>query len=462
MAELNPTMFRAYDLRGRVGEELNDFSVQIIAKAYGTMLRNRGITDAVAGHDSRESSEKFLKIFVKALASTGVNVIDLGMIMTPMMYSAQHHFKTKGGVMITASHNPNEWNGMKLALNYSYTTQTEEMKELYELTRRENFAAGEGKITKESFFEKYIGDLIGRIKLERKLKVVVNTGNGTAGVFVPRILREAGCEVVEHMTNLDRNFPRYYPNPTLIEMMEDTGSKVRESDADIGIAIDGDGDRVGVTDEKGQTIWPDRWLILLARQTLQRFPGSKIIFDVPCSQALVEDIRDHGGIPIMWKTGHSFIKSKRAEENAALAGEKSGHVFFGPPQYYGFDDASFTTLKLLEYLSSQEKSFSEIISETPFYVISPTIHAPCPDEVKYQVMAKVVQEFKKDFSDVIDIDGAKVIFADGWGLVRASSNLPVLVLRFEAKSEKRVKEIENIFRERLAKYPEISKEWRNG
>jgi phosphomannomutase/phosphoglucomutase len=205
-------------------------------------------------------------------------------------------------------------------------------------------------------------------------------------------------------------------------------------------------------------------LILLARQTLQKVPGAKIIFDVPCSQALIEDIEAHGGIPIMWKSGHSFIKAKRTEEKAPLAGEKSGHVFFGPPEYYGFDDGCFTALKLLEYISNQQKSFSEIISETPFYVISPTIHVPCPDEVKYQVLEKLVEEFKKDFKDskVIDIDGARVIFDDGWGVVRASSNLPVLVLRFEAKSEKRLKEIENIFRERLAKYPEISRDWRNG
>jgi phosphomannomutase/phosphoglucomutase len=464
MANLKPNMFRAYDLRGLVGEELNEFSVEIIAKAFGTMLIKRGINTAVLGHDSRKSSEEFRNIFAKALASTGVNVIDLGMVITPMMYSAQYHFKTKGGAMITASHNPNEYNGLKLGLDYSYTTQSEEMRELHELTKTENFARGEGKITKEEFFETYVKDLLGRIKLGRKLKVVVNTGNGTAGAFVPKILREAGCEVVEHLTNLDPTFPKYYPNPTLVEMMEDTDTKVRESGADIGLAFDGDGDRLGITDENGKTIWPDRWLILLARQTLKKVPGGKIVFDVPCSQALIEDIEAHGGVPVMWKTGHSFIKAKRAEEKAPLAGEKSGHVFFGPPEYYGFDDGCFTALKLLEYISNQQKSFSEIISQTPFYVISPTIHAPCPDEVKYQVLAKIVEEFKKDFKDskVIDIDGARVIFDDGWGIVRASSNLPVLVLRFEAKTEERMKEIENLFRERLAKYPEISQEWRNG
>lgn len=456
-------MFREYDLRGRVNnEELNTKSVEIIAKAYGTMLGKRKITAAVLGYDYRECSQKFRDAFVTGLTSTGVGIIDLGMILTPIMYSAQYYYKTSGGVMITASHNPNEWSGFKLALGLSHTLTPPEMKELYELTVSEKFTQGKGKVRKESYNKCYEDDIIKRIKLSRPLKIVINTGNGTAGPIVPKILKRAGCEVLELMTDLNWNFPRYYPNPSLVEMMEDTGKMVKETKADLGIAIDGDGDRLGVTDEKGETIWPDRYLILLARQVLERNPGAKIIFDVKCSQALEEDITKRGGKPIMWITGHSYIKAKLWEENAPLAGEMSGHIFFGKPIYYGFDDAVFAGLKLLEYLSTQNLPFSKIIAGTPYYVSSPTLHAPCADEIKYQVVEKLTKEFKDEGYEVIDINGARVKFGDGWGLVRASSNLPVLVLRFEAKTKERLEEIIRIFKEKFTRYPEIGKEWKSG
>lgn len=463
MANLEKTMFREYDLRGRVSdEELNPKTVRIIGEAYGTMLRIRNIGQAVLGYDYREYSEKFRDPFVSGLTSTGVNVIDLGMILTPMMYQAQYYYKTKGGVIITASHNPNNWSGFKLALNYSHTLVPQEMRELYELTVSEKFSRGKGTVQKKSFDNAYKDDLLKRVKILRPLKVVLNTGNGTAGFIVPKILRDAGVEVFELLTNLDWSFPRYFPNPSLVEMMEDTGKEVKKVGADIGIAIDGDGDRLGVTDEKGETIWPDRYMILLTRQVIEKNPGAKIIFDVKCSQALEEEIANHGGKPMMWITGHSYIKAKLWEENAPLAGEMSGHIFYGKPLYYGFDDAVFAGLKLLEYLSSQNLTFSQIISKTPYYVSSPTLHAPCSDEVKYEVVEKLTKEFKDEGYEVIDINGARVKFGDGWGLVRASSNLPVLVLRFEAKTKERLEEIMKVFRDKFAKYPEIGKEWKSG
>lgn len=463
MANLKKTMFREYDLRGRVSEdELNEVSVEIIAKAYGTMLRRRDISDAVLGYDFRECSERFHQVFIRGLLSTGINIIDLGMILTPMMYSAQYHYQARGGVMITASHNPNEWSGFKLALGFSHTLVPKEMRQLYELTQSEDFSHGDGSLKTENFLPFYTKDLLSRVKIARPLKMVLNAGNGTAGAIVPKILQAAGCNVIELHTNLDWNFPHYFPNPSLVEMMEETGKKVVEEGADIGLAIDGDGDRLGATDEKGSNIFPDRYLILLARQVLEKIPGAKIIFDVKSTQALEDDVRAHGGVPIMWITGHSYIKAKLWEENAPLAGENSGHIFFGKPFYFGFDDAIFTALKLLEYLAQQEMPFSQIMAQTPSYIASPTLHADCADEVKYQVIEKLTQEFKDGSYEVIDINGARVKFADGWGLVRASSNLPVLVLRFEAKTQEKLEEIQKIFREKLDKYPEIGKEWHPG
>lgn len=456
-------MFREYDLRGRVSpDELNEKSVEIIARAYGTMLRKRNISEAVLGYDYRECSLGFHDAFICGLTSTGVNILDLGLILTPMMYSAQYHYQTLGGAMITASHNPNGWSGFKLSLGYSHTLIPEEIKELYSLTVSEDFVKGQGKAKKESFNKSYSDDLLKRVKIAKPLKVVVNTGNGTAGPIVVPILRAASCEVIELFTNLDWSFPHYFPNPSVVEMMEDTGKKVVEVGADLGLAFDGDGDRLGMTDEKGFDISPDKYLILLARQILEKQPGAKIVFDVKSTQALIDDLEAHGGRPMMWITGHSYIKAKVLAEKAALGGEKSGHIYFNKPIYYGFDDGLFTALRFLDYLSHQGKTFSQIMTTIPQYVTTPTLNVDCADEVKYQVVEKLTQEFKKDDYEVIDINGARVKFKDGWGLVRASSNLPVLVLVFEAKSKEGVEKIQKIFQEKMNKYPEIGKEWRSG
>ena len=463
MAKLEQKMFREYDLRGEVNEEqLNAHTVGIIARAYGTMLRRRDIVTAVVGHDYRQSSEWITEAAIQGLVATGVNVINLGMVLTPMMYSAQYHYQAQGGLMVTASHNPRGWSGFKLALGYSHTLGPAGMKELYELTVSEEFATGSGTVRSQDFLADYTADLLKRVALARPIRVVVNAGNGTPGSIVPQILRQAGCEVVELYCDMDWNFPHYFPNPSLVEMMEDTGKKVIESGADIGFAIDGDGDRLGVTDEQGKVVWPDRYLILLARQVLENCPGGKIIFDVKCSQALPEDIEAHGGTPIMWKTGHSYIKQKLWEEKAPLAGEMSGHIFFGEPVYYGFDDAVFAALKLAEFISHHEEPLSSLIAQTPYYVSTPALQVSCPDEVKYEVVDKLTKEFQDEGYDVIDINGARVNFGDGWGLVRASSNLPVLVMRFEAKTEKRVKELMALFRQKFARYPEIGSEWESG
>jgi phosphomannomutase / phosphoglucomutase len=460
MAKLEKTMFREYDIRGRESkEELNEASMELIGKGYGTFLRKKGIQKVVVGHDNRITSKAFYQAAIRGLLSTGCDLYDIGIITTPMLYWAQYYFKAEGGFVVTASHNPAGWNGVKLALGYSQTTSTEELEEIYSIIQEERFAEKKGKISqKKDISAVYRADLLSRVRRIKRFRVVVNTGNGTAGLFAPQLIKEAGCEVIEHLTELDSTYPRYTPNPAEVEMMEDTGNVVVKNKADFGFAFDGDGDRVGLVDEKGNTIWPDRYLILLSRLVLAKHPGSKIVFDIKVSAALPEDIKAHGGVPVMWKTGHSHIKEKMKEENAVLGGEMSGHIFF-VEDYYGFDDAFFAALKLLEYFSSQNKKVSELIADTPYYVSSPALHAECPDEKKYQVVKELTAAFQKEY-EVITVNGARVLFGDGaWGLVRASSNLPALVLRFEAKTEERMKEIEHIFREKLAQYDFVSQNW---
>lgn len=471
MPFIEKSMFREYDLRGRESDkELNESSMYLVGKAYGTFLQKRRISEVAIGHDNRASSESFYKAAINGLISAGCKIYEAGTILTPMLYWAQYHFKTKGGMMVTASHNPAGWNGVKLALGYSYTILGKELEEIYNTIISEKFIEKSGGriVKKEDISELYMSDLLSRVKIKRPFKVVINTGNGTAGFIAPEILRKAGCEAVEHFTNLDPSYPNYTPNPAEVEMMEDTGRVVRDNKADLGFAIDGDGDRLGLVDELGNTIWPDRYLILLSRLILEKKPGAKIIFDVKVSEALPEDIKAHGGVPIMWKTGHSYIKEKLHSEGAALAGEMSGHVFF-VENFYGFDDAIFTALNLLEYFSAQDKSLSEIIADTPYYVSSPTLQADCPDDKKYEVVLELTEEFRKEGYKLIDINGARVYFENGlpagrhgWGLVRASSNVPALVLRFESKTQEGLLAIEKIFREKLARYDFVAKVWKTG
>lgn len=467
MANLEATMFREYDLRGRLNErEINESSVPIIARAYGSMLRKRGIQSAVAGYDLRSGSQEMAEIAVGALRSTGVSVIDIGRALTPMMYQAQYHFNTQGGMMITASHNPNGWLGFKLALGLSHTFNPDEMQELKALTVSEAFSQGQGEYRREDFLPIYTQDLVRRVQLARPVRILVNAGNGTAGPIIPGILRQAGCQVAEFLTEPDLEYKHYFPNPALEKMMQDTGEQTVAHAAEVGFAIDGDGDRLGVTDERGAIVWPDRYLILLSRQVLKDHPAAPVVYDVKSSRALGEDIQAHGGKPILWKTGHSYIKEKLHELGSPLAGEMSGHIFFGAPLYYGFDDAAFTALKIAEFLSHSPRKLSELIAETPQYCSTPTLQAHCDDTLKYAIVTELVQSFQAQSYQVFTFDdlklGGRVEFKDGWGLVRASSNLPVLVMRFEARTPERLEEIIQMFRQALEAYPQVSKEWETG
>jgi phosphomannomutase/phosphoglucomutase len=454
-------MFREYDIRGRMKDtELNPRSARLVGQAYGTFLERRGIKTVVVGHDSRHGSKAVNRPLIEGIQSTGRDVIDIGMCLTPMMYWSQYHFQTPGGAMITGSHNPKEWSGFKLASGLSCTLVGDDIREILSVIESDRFTEGRGSVRSESIADLYAKDLAGRVRMQKKLRVVVDTGNGTAGAFAPDILRRAGLCVIEQFTDLDPDFPNHEPDPALKQTVEALGARVRKEKADLGFALDGDGDRLGVVDEKGEVIWPDRYMILLARQVLEKQPGAKIVFDVKVSQALEEDIAAHGGQPIMWKTGHSHIKAKLREEKAALAGEMSGHIFF-VQNYYGFDDGIYAGLRFAEYVAGEGKPVSEIIAGTPYYVSTPAIDVDCPDDKKYAVVDRLTAELKKDFPRVVDINGARVMFDDGWGLVRASSNLPLLVLRFEAKTQARLDEIKTLFRSYMDKYPEIGKVWHN-
>lgn len=453
-------MFREYDIRGQVNSnEINEQSIELLGKAFGTFLLRQNISQTVIGHDFRSYSPQLHKAFILGVLSTGCNVVDIGMCLTPMLYFAQHYFKIKGGAMITASHNPNGWSGLKLSNNYSYTLIGNEVQEIYNLIINDDFCCGKAHYEKKDIKEPYKNMIQDKIKLKRALKIVVECGNGTAGAFAPEIFQALGCDVVELFCNLDAGFPHHNPNPETKIAKEVLAAKVKETGADIGIALDGDGDRLGVVDESGNNIWSDRVAILLARQALARHPNGKVVFDVKCTKALEEDIRDYGGVPIMWKTGHSYIKKKCHEEQAVFGGERSGH-FFVMDDYYGYDDGVFSAAKLIQYLSEQQVSFSKIIAETPYYVMSPTIHVKCPDEKKYAVVESLTEEFKKKYP-VIDVNGARVLFKNGWGLVRASSNEPKLVLVFEGNTQADVDEYKQTFREIFVRYPEIDSYWEN-
>jgi len=465
MTEINQTIFRKYDIRGKVNKkELNESVIELIGKGFGTYLGRRGITSIVVGHDYRSYSEKLKNSLVGGLVSTGAHIIDLGLVLTPMLYYAQYHFKVKGGAMVTASHNPNGWSGVKLGSGFSKTMAGDEIQEIYKIIKKEDFRKGQGLVNIRPIKDVYIEAATRRVKIKKPLKVVIECGNGTASFFVSDILKKIGCEVTPIFCEPDWTFPHHTPDPESQKAKKVLADKVKEVDADLGVSYDGDGDRLGVVDEKGNNVWSDRLLILFARQVLESRPGSKIIFDVKCTQALPEDIKKHGGIPLMWRTGHSYIKRKLHEEKAALAGERSGH-FFLVDEWYGFDDAVFASLRLVEYLSEQDKPFSEILKTTPFfdYIISPTIYIPCSDDKKFQIVEQLVKDFKKEYGDknIIDIDGARIKFKDGWGLIRASSTEPALVLLVEAKNQEKFEEIKNILKNKLSKYSEIGKKWKN-
>ncbi|MGH7884115.1 MAG: phosphomannomutase/phosphoglucomutase [Thermodesulfobacteriota bacterium] len=438
MTVLDPVIFREYDIRGIVGEVLNEEIAEIIGKAYGTLTKEKGVRRVSVGRDCRESSPALTNALIKGLNSTGLDVLDIGLVTTPLVYFSLFNTDVDGGIMVTASHNPGEYNGFKLCIGKD-SLFGEGIQRLRKVAESGNFASGNGKVEKTDLLETYFSYLKDNIDIKPGLKVVIDGGNGTGGLTAPEILRRFGCEIIELYTELDGTFPNHHPDPTVEKNLVDMIKTVKENGYDVGLALDGDADRIGVVDEKGQIIWGDMLVLIYALDVLKNKKGATVIGDVKCSSNLFNGIANAGGNPIMWKTGHSLIKSKIKTENAALAGEMSGHIFFND-KFFGYDDAVYAGLRLLEILSKTGKKVSELLSGIPKTFSTPEIRVDCPDEIKFKV-TEIVKNKLSDGNKVVDIDGVRVEYPDGWGLLRASNTQPALVLRFEAQSEKRLLEI---------------------
>ncbi len=462
--KINPFVFRNYDIRGIVPDDLDAEKVEAIGKAYGTLLRRRKIRQAVVGRDCRLSGEEFQQAFIKGLSEMGVDIIDLGMIMTQMMYYGQYRFQTNGGVMITASHNPANFNGFKLGVSYSLTTGPEEVQEIREIIEQETYFKTEakGKITQQDITEDYYNDVLKRIKLSKQYKVVVDYRHGTPGKYMPEILKRAGCEVININQDVDGSFPDGTPDPTDKHFMTELAEVVLKEKADFGLAFDGDGDRIGTVDETGNILWNDVLVAIFAKEILERFPGSKIIYNTLCSQIVPQVIEQSKGVPIMWRTGHSFIKEKIAIENAAFGGELSGHFFFND-NAYGHDDGSYAALRVLEYLSDKNLTLSQLYESFPKYFSSPEIKIGCPDDKKIKVIKDLSKKFKADFPQakitddtvIPGDDGTRADFNDGMIIFRYSQNGPYITIKFEAKDQQTYNERKVYIKKMLENYPEM-------
>jgi phosphomannomutase/phosphoglucomutase len=428
---MNPEIFRKYDVRGLVGRDLDFELVYNLGRAIGTFGAARGVRTMSLGRDCRLSSEDYARAMKEGLMATGMIVTDLGLCATPMLYFAIRHYKSDGGVMVTGSHNPPDFNGFKICVG-SDTIYGEDIQALRRIMERGSYAEGNGTARTAEVTEAYSDFLYKNVKIRRGLRVIVDGGNGMGGHFIAPILERFGCQVTCLYCDMDGRFPNHFPDPTVPANLEELIQCVLREKADVGIGLDGDGDRIGVVTDRGKILWGDELLLLFSRFVLKERPGATIIGEVKCSHRLYEDIERHGGRSIMWKAGHSLIKGKMRKEKAILAGEMSGHLFFAD-RYFGYDDALYAALRLLEILSGTEKKISELLADVPKSYTTPEIRIDCPDALKFDVTQEVKKYFQKDYK-TIETDGVRIIFNDGWGLVRASNTQPVLVLRFEAST----------------------------
>ena len=444
---MNENIFREYDIRGIVGQDLTDETVAILGKAIGTFFRQNGARRIAVGYDARESGTRFRDLLVKGFNETGCDAVLIGRVPTPVLYHTVFTKDVDGGVMITGSHNPPEYNGFKICLG-KQTLFGSQIQEIKQTALSGKFSDRIGTSENIKVLEDYERDILSKIDLgSRKLKAVIDAGNGMGGVTGVPVYEKLDVELVKLFIEPDSNFPNHHPDPTVTENLQDTIKAVVENKADLGIAFDGDGDRIGIVDENGRIIWGDELMVLLSREVLKEKPNATIIAEVKCSQNLFDDIEKHGGKPLMWKAGHSLIKAKMKETNAALAGEMSGHIFFAD-RFYGFDDATYAGARVLEILSKTDKTLSELLSDLPETFSTPELRVDCADERKFEIVQKIADEFKQT-NEVITIDGARILFENGWGLVRASNTQAILVLRFEADSEESLKKIQEIVEKRV-------------
>jgi phosphomannomutase/phosphoglucomutase len=439
--QVQRNIFREYDIRGLVEKELTEETALGIAKAFGTYFMRLGKKTLALGRDVRLTSDRFAEIAHQGLTSTGCDIIDIGVVPTPLLYFSLFQLGVEGGVMITASHNPSEYNGFKLCVGKS-SIYGQEIQKLRQMIEADDFITGEGTVQNyEGIIEKYKNFMRERIKLDRPVFVATDCGNGTASLVAPELIRSMGCKTIDLYSTPDGRFPNHHPDPTDPHNLVDIIAAVKEHKAEAGLAYDGDSDRLGVIDNQGNILWGDQLLILFARDVLSRKPNSTVIFEVKCSKTLEEDIKKHGGNPIMWKAGHSLIKSKMKETNAAVAGEMSGHLFFAD-EYYGYDDAIYASLRVLRILSNTNLPLSEFLRDVPKTYSTPELRVDCADDKKFEVVEKVTAYYRGKYP-IVDVDGVRVNFGDGWGLVRASNTQPALVLRFEADTPERLKEIQS-------------------
>ena len=442
MPKISPTIFREYDIRGLVDQDLTEEAVLLVGKALGTRIRAAGGRRAAVGRDARLSGERFARQMIAGLCSTGVDVVDLGVVPTPLTYYAAFTLDVDGICMITGSHNPPEYNGLKVGVGRT-TYHGEEIQALRRLSESGKFATGTGKVEARDVVGPYRADVRSRLRFgPRKLKVVVDAGNGTGGVVAVPLFESLGLEVVPLFVEMDGRFPNHHPDPTVEKNLEALKAKVLETRADVGIAYDGDADRVGAVDEKGNVLWGDQIMILFSRALLAEQPGAAIVGEVKCSMTLYDDIAKHGGRGIMWKAGHSLIKAKMKEEGALLAGEMSGHIFFAH-RWFGFDDGIYSSARLLELLTHDPQPLSTHLADVPRTFATPELRVDCPEELKFELVRRAQEHFASRYQ-AVTVDGVRVVFPDGWGLVRASNTQPLLVLRFEARTAERLAEIRGL------------------
>jgi phosphomannomutase/phosphoglucomutase len=446
---VNPKTFREYDIRGIVDQEIEDRDVVRLGKAFGTYMARENKRRVVLGRDCRLSSDRYRALLLEGMMTTGIDVVDVGVCTSPLLYFAIRHLDREGGVMITASHNPPEYNGFKICNGYD-TISGPEIQKLRSIMESGDFVSGTGSLGSYDIVTPYVEFVTGNITLERRLRVGVDAGNATGGPIATTILERLGCEVHPLFCDMDGTFPNHEPDPTVLDNLKDLIGLVKREGLDLGVAYDGDSDRLGVVDHRGEVVFGDKLMIIFAREILSRRPGTTFVSEVKCSKVMYDDIEKHGGRTIMWRTGHSLIKAKMKEVDAVLAGEMSGHMFF-KDRYFGFDDGIYASCRLIEIIANSGKTIPELLEGVPHTYTTPEIRVDCPDETKFEVVEKAKGFFKDADLEVIDVDGARIVFPDGWGLVRASNTQPVLVLRFEAASQERLDEIRSLVEETIEK-----------
>jgi phosphomannomutase/phosphoglucomutase len=449
MSAIPAEIFKAYDIRGIVDRTLTEDAAEAIGRGLGTMGRGKGVSRFVVGRDGRLSGPKLARAVARGLNAAGIDVVDIGVVATPMVYFATHHFATGSGVMVTGSHNPPEYNGLKMMVAGD-TLAAETIQDLRRLVESGDFASGAGKVEDADIASTYIARIAGDVKLARPMTIAVDCGNGSPGAFAPRLFAKLGCKVIELFCEVDGNFPNHHPDPSKPENLQDLIAKLRQSDAELGLAFDGDGDRLGVVTKSGKIIYPDRQLMLFAADVLARNPGAEVIFDVKCTRNLFSWIREHGGRPLMWKTGHSLIKAKLKETGAPLAGEMSGHVFF-KDRWYGFDDGMYAGARLLEILA-RDANPSRVLESLPDSVSTPELNVALEREGENHKLIAELQRTARfeGATEVNTIDGLRVEYPDGFGLMRASNTTPVIVLRFEGDTAEALARIQRDFKRVLS------------